>query len=115
MLGADKFSLEFLLDTLNVSSEHDLLAMADQVEIAMYMWRCKLSGSSNKLLWNKIKEPAAEGDDKEVMLANKAIDLLVYIDYILSWRHNRWMSKGRGRFWAIPRQMLLIVVHTKSR
>ena len=29
MLGADKFSLEFLLETLNISSEHDLLAMAD--------------------------------------------------------------------------------------
>ena len=37
MLGVDKFLLEFLLDTLNISSEHDLLAMADQVEIAMYV------------------------------------------------------------------------------
>ena len=49
MLGADKFSLEFLLDTLNISSEHDLLAMADRVETVMYVWRCKVSGSSNKL------------------------------------------------------------------
>jgi len=48
------------------------------------MWRCKLSGSSNKLLWNKIKELMADDDDKEVMLANKAMDLLLYIDYILS-------------------------------
>jgi len=30
----------------------------------------------------------ADGDDKEVMLANKVVDLLLYIDYILSWRHN---------------------------
>ena len=97
MLGADKFSLEFLLDTLNISSEHDLLAMADWVETAMYVWRHKVSGSSNKLPWNKIKELMADGDDKEVMLANKVVDLLLYIDYILSWRHNRWMSKGRGR------------------
>ena len=29
ILGADKFSLEFLLDTLSISSEHDLLVMAD--------------------------------------------------------------------------------------
>ena len=36
----------------------------------------------------------AIGDDKEVMLANKAVDLLLYIDYILSWRHSQWMSKG---------------------
>ena len=49
MLGADKFSLEFLLDTLNISSEHDLLAMADRVETALYVWQHKVSGSNNKL------------------------------------------------------------------
>ena len=49
MLGADKFSLEFLLDTLNISSEHNLLAMANRVETALYVWRRKASGSSNKL------------------------------------------------------------------
>ena len=38
MLGTDKFSLEFLFDMLNISSEHDLLAMADRVETTMYMW-----------------------------------------------------------------------------
>ena len=57
----------------------------------------------------------ANGDDKEVMLTNKAVDLLLYIDYILSWRHNQWMSKGHGRVSAITRQMLLIVVHAESR
>jgi len=88
MLGADNFLLEFLLDMLNISSEHDLLAMANRVETAMYVWRRKVSGSSNKLPWNKIKELMADGDDKEVMLANKVVDLLLYIDYILSWRHN---------------------------
>ena len=113
MLGADMFSLEFLFNTLNISSKHDLLAMFDRVVGAMYVWRRKVSGSSNKLPWNKTKELVANGDDKEVILANKVVDLL-YIDYILSWRHNQWMSKGRGRVWAITRQMLLIVVHTES-
>ena len=42
----------------------------------------------------------ADGDDKEVMLENKDMDLL-YIDYILSWRHNQWMRKGHRRVWAI--------------
>ena len=93
MLGANKFSLEFLLDTLNISSEHDLLAMADRVETTVYVWRRKVSGSSNKLSWNKINELMADGDDKEVMLANKAVDLLLYIDYILSWRQSQWMRK----------------------
>ena len=72
MLGADKFSLEFLLDTLNISSEHDLLAMADRVETAMYVWRRKASGFRNKLPWNKIKELKAHDDGKNVMLANRA-------------------------------------------
>ena len=89
--------------------------MVDRVETAMYVWRRKVSGSNNKLSWNKIKELTADGDDKEVMLANKVVDLLLYIDYIVSWRHNRWMSKGHGRVWAITRQMLLIVVHMESR
>jgi len=97
MLGTDKFSLEFLLDMINILSKHDLLAMADRVETSMYVWRHKPSGSSNKLPWNKIKELVANDDDKEVMLANRAVDLLLYIDYILSWRHNQWMGKGCGR------------------
>jgi len=88
MLGANKFSLELLLDTLNISSEHNLLAMADRVETAMYVWWHKASGSNNKLPWNKIKELTADSDDKEVMLANKVVDLHLYIDYILAWRHN---------------------------
>ena len=88
MVGANKFSLEFLLDMLNISSEHDLMAIADQVETPMYVWRHKVSGSNNKLPCNKNKELVADGDDKEVMLANKVVDLLLYIDYILSRRHN---------------------------
>ena len=49
----------------------------------------------------KVKELMVNGDDKEVMLANKAMDLLLYIEYILSWRHSQWMSRGRGRVLAI--------------
>jgi len=67
----------------------------------LLLWRCKTNGSHNKLPWGKVKELMADGDDKEVMLANKAVDLLLYIDYILSWRHSQWMSKGHGRVWAI--------------
>ena len=81
----------------------------------LLLWWCKTNGSHDKLPWGKVKELVVNGDDKEVMLANKVVDHLLYIDYILSWRHNRWMSKGCGRVWAITRQMLLIVVHTESR
>lgn len=81
MLGADKFSPEFLLDTLDISSEHDALAMADRVEAAMYVWRRKASGSHGKLPWSKVKELAADDDDKNVTLANRAESLLLCIKH----------------------------------
>lgn len=81
MLGADKFSPELLLDTLDISSEHDALAMADRVEAAMYVWRRKASGSHGKLPWSKVKELAADGDDKNVTLANRAESLLLCIKH----------------------------------
>ena len=81
MLGADKFSPEFLLDRLDISSEHDALAMADRVEAAMYVWRRKASGSHGKLPWSKVKELAAADDDKNVTLANRAESLLLCIKH----------------------------------
>jgi hypothetical protein len=60
----------------------------------LLLWRCQTNGSHDKLPWGKVRELMVNGDDKEVMLANKVVDLLLYINYILSWRHNQWMSKG---------------------
>ncbi|WVZ57558.1 hypothetical protein U9M48_007930 [Paspalum notatum var. saurae] len=81
MLGADKFSPEFLLDTLDISSEHDALAMADRVEAAMYVWRRKASGSYGKLPWSKVKELAADDNDKNVTLASRAESLLLCLKH----------------------------------
>ncbi|RLN16862.1 hypothetical protein C2845_PM02G20730 [Panicum miliaceum] len=81
MLGADKFSPDFLLDTLDISSEHDALAMADRVEAAMYVWRRKASGSHGKLPWSKVKELAADDDDKNVTLASRAENLLLCLKH----------------------------------
>ena len=66
-----------------------------------YYGGVRLMAATTSYRGGKVKELMADGDDKEVMLTNKAMDLLLYIDYILSWRHNRWMSKGRRRVWAI--------------
>ena len=41
----------------------------------LLLWWCKTNGSHDKLPWGNIKELVADGDDKEVMLANKAVDL----------------------------------------
>ncbi|CAN6324629.1 unnamed protein product [Urochloa humidicola] len=81
MLGADKFSPDFLLDTLDISSEHDALAMADRVEAAMYVWRRKASGSHGKLPWSKVRELAADDDDKNVTLASRAESLLLCLKH----------------------------------
>ena len=62
----------------------------------LLLWRCKTNDSHDKLSWGKVRELVADGDDKKVMLANKVVDLLLYIDYILSWRHSQWMSKEHG-------------------
>uniref|UniRef100_A0A0A9GRY3 PRONE domain-containing protein n=1 Tax=Arundo donax TaxID=35708 RepID=A0A0A9GRY3_ARUDO len=81
MLGADKFSPDYLLDTLDISSEHDALAMADRVEAAMYVWRRKASGSHGKAPWSKIKELLADDDDKNVALASRAESLLLCLKH----------------------------------
>ncbi|XP_062205567.1 rop guanine nucleotide exchange factor 3-like [Phragmites australis] len=81
MLGADKFSPDYLLDTLDISSEHDALAMADRVEAAMYVWRRKASASHSKAPWSKIKELAADDDDKNVALASRAESLLLCLKH----------------------------------
>ncbi|GJM91400.1 hypothetical protein PR202_ga07764 [Eleusine coracana subsp. coracana] len=81
MLGADKFSPDYLLDKLDIESEHDALAMADKVEAAMYVWRRKASASHGKARWSKVKELAADDDDKNVALANRAESLLLCLKH----------------------------------
>ncbi|KAL6906432.1 hypothetical protein ACP4OV_004033 [Aristida adscensionis] len=81
MLGADKFSAEYLLDTLDISSEHDALAMADRVEAAMYVWRRKASASHSRAPWSKVKELVADDDDKNVTLASRAESLLLCLKH----------------------------------
>jgi len=46
---ANKFSLEFLLGVLDISSEYDVSAMANRVEAAICVRRRKASSSHNKL------------------------------------------------------------------
>jgi hypothetical protein len=55
--------------------------MADRVEAAMYVWRRKASGSHGKLPWSKVKELAADDDDKNVTLAGRAESLLLCLKH----------------------------------
>ncbi|XP_040384246.1 rop guanine nucleotide exchange factor 3-like [Oryza brachyantha] len=83
MLGAEKFSPDYLLDCLDMSSEHEALAMADRVEAAMYVWRRKASASHGRSRWSAVKELVGdeENGDKNVMLAGRAESLLLCLKH----------------------------------
>uniref|UniRef100_A0A0D9XM72 PRONE domain-containing protein n=1 Tax=Leersia perrieri TaxID=77586 RepID=A0A0D9XM72_9ORYZ len=83
MLGAEKFSPDYLLDCLDMSSEHEALAMADRVEAAMYVWRRKASASHGRSRWSAVKELVGddEDQDKNVMLAGRAESLLLCLKH----------------------------------
>lgn len=67
-----KFSPEYLLDCLEISSEHEALEAADRVEAAMHVWRRKASQRSP---WSAVKDLMES--DKNVMLARRAEDVLL--------------------------------------
>nr|TKV92882.1 hypothetical protein SEVIR_9G190300v2 [Setaria viridis] len=61
-----KFSPEYLLDCLEISSKHEAL------EAAMHVWRRKASQSHSRSPWSAVKDLVES--DKNVMLASCAKD-----------------------------------------
>ena len=77
MSTPDKFSPEYLLDCLDITSEHKALELADRMEAAMYVWRRKAASvNSSKSSWDMVKDLMADGD-KNVTLAGRAESLLL--------------------------------------
>ncbi|CAH9123743.1 unnamed protein product [Cuscuta epithymum] len=78
MNSAEKFSPEHILDSLNISSEHEALEFADKVEASMYTWRRKACLSHAKSSWEMVKDLISEIDitDKNHVLAERAESLL---------------------------------------
>lgn len=70
-----KFSPEYLLDCLEISSEHDALEVADRVEAAMHVWWRKANHGHSKSPWSAVKDLMES--DKNVMLASRAEDILL--------------------------------------
>ncbi|XP_047066457.1 rop guanine nucleotide exchange factor 3-like [Lolium rigidum] len=70
-----KFSPEYLLDCLELSSEHEALETADRVEAAMHVWRRKANHGHSKSPWSAVKDLMES--DKNVMLASRAEDVLL--------------------------------------
>lgn len=74
----EKFSPDYLLDHLSLTSEHEALDLANRVEASMYTWRRKLCISHSKSSWNMVKDFMAdiERSDKNQTLAERAESLL---------------------------------------
>lgn len=81
MNSADKFSPDYLLDCLKISTEHEALELADRVESSMYTWRRKACLSHSKSSWHKVKDLMADTNqsDKNYILAERAETLLFYL------------------------------------
>ncbi|WOH09479.1 hypothetical protein DCAR_0728936 [Daucus carota subsp. sativus] len=76
--SANKFSPDYLLNYLNISSEHEALELADRVEASMYTWRRKACLNPSKSSWNMVKDLMSDIDrsDKNTVLAERAEILL---------------------------------------
>lgn len=72
-----KFAPEYLLDCLEISSEHEALEVADRVEAAMHVWRRKANHGhgQSRSPWSAVKDLMES--DKNVMLASRAEDVLL--------------------------------------
>ncbi|KAA3462249.1 rop guanine nucleotide exchange factor 3-like isoform X1 [Gossypium australe] len=78
MYTTEKFSPEYLLDCLNIVSEHEALELADRVEASMYTWRRKACLIHSKSSWSMVKDLMSDVDrsDKNHILAERAESLL---------------------------------------
>lgn len=78
MWTAQEFSPDNLLDCLNVSTEHEALELADQVEASIYIWRRKACERHSKSSWTMVKDLVSDTDrtDKYAVLAQRAESLL---------------------------------------
>lgn len=76
MSTVEKFSPDFLLNCLDITSEHEALEIADRVEASMYVWRRKASMNNSKSSWEMVKDLMNDGD-KNQLLASRAETLLL--------------------------------------
>ncbi|KAK1365456.1 Rop guanine nucleotide exchange factor 1-like protein [Heracleum sosnowskyi] len=80
---SDQFAPESLLECIGLSSEHQALGIANQVEASVYVWRRtnpkssrSMSRSHSRSSWAMVKELVTDSDNKE-LLADRAESLLL--------------------------------------
>ncbi|XP_043703006.1 rop guanine nucleotide exchange factor 7-like isoform X2 [Telopea speciosissima] len=83
-ITSDQFSPEFLLDCIELSSEHQALEIANRVETSIFVWRRRTNSrslsnttrSASKSSWEMVKELMVDVDKRE-LLADRAESLLL--------------------------------------
>lgn len=83
-ITSDKFSPEFLLDCLDLSSEHVALEIANRVEASIFVWRRRAHSKptpnpnrpTTKSSWEMVKDLVIDVDKRE-LLAERAESLLL--------------------------------------
>ncbi|CAA7061791.1 unnamed protein product [Microthlaspi erraticum] len=78
-ISSDQFSPEYLLDCLDLSSEHQAIEIANRVESSIYLWHkrtnCKVAATT-KTSWEMVKELMVDAEKVE-LLADRAESLLL--------------------------------------
>ncbi|KAG9138811.1 hypothetical protein Leryth_007449 [Lithospermum erythrorhizon] len=83
-INSEKFNSEYLLDCLDLSSEHAALEIVNRVEASIHLWRRRLllrppihpNCSTTKSSWEMMKDLVIDGDKRE-LLAERAENLLI--------------------------------------
>lgn len=75
-ISSDMFTPEWLLDCLNLSSEHQAIEIANRVEASMYLWRKRPINNAARLSWELVKDLIADVDKRDI-LADRAESLLL--------------------------------------
>ncbi|XP_038905547.1 rop guanine nucleotide exchange factor 7-like isoform X2 [Benincasa hispida] len=75
-ISSDEFSPVWLLECLDISSEHQAIEIANRVEGAMYVWRKGIASNNSKSSWEMLKELVIDGDKIEVLAERAELVLL---------------------------------------
>ncbi|ESQ40116.1 hypothetical protein EUTSA_v10013145mg [Eutrema salsugineum] len=78
-ISSDQFSPEYLLDCLDLSSEHQAIEIANRVESSIYLWHKRSNSkpaTNTKTSWEMVKELMVDGEKLELM-ADRAESLLL--------------------------------------
>ncbi|XP_013612226.1 PREDICTED: rop guanine nucleotide exchange factor 7 [Brassica oleracea var. oleracea] len=78
-ISSDQFSPEYLLDCLDLSSEHQAIEIANRVESSIYLWHKRSNSkpaTNTKTSWEMVKELMVDGEKLELM-ADRAESLLI--------------------------------------